>query len=138
MQHHFKTLTDAEKKIIANIAYLHNKGYSKMKLERLTRLSDVNQTIVRRLACLLRIADALDESGKQVVQDVRCYEENGVVIIDLHAVSKALPERVAVLRQADMFETVYQKPLNVVRNGLEKRARKLRKLQVEHALQDNI
>ena len=138
MQHKFTTLTAVEKEMIANIAYLHNQSYSKLKLDHLAHLSTVNQTIVKRLACLLRIADALDESGKQVVQDVRCYEENGIVIIDIHAVSKALPERAAVLRKADMFEKVYQKPLIVVRNGLEKRARKLRKLQVDNVLQDNI
>lgn len=138
MQHKFTTLTAIEKEMIANIAYLHKQSYSKLKHDHLSHLSTVNQTIVKRLACLLCIADALDESGKQVVQDVRCYEENGVVIIDIHAVSKALPERAAVLRNAGMFQKVYQKPLVVVRNGLEKRARRLRKSQVGKALKDNI
>jgi hypothetical protein len=45
------------------------------------------------------------------------------VYIDLHAVPKARAEREAVLRKADMFERIYQKPVVVARNWLEKRAR---------------
>jgi exopolyphosphatase/guanosine-5'-triphosphate,3'-diphosphate pyrophosphatase len=95
-----------------------------MKFEHLAHLNGSGQILVKRLAALLRIADALDESGRGVVQDVRCYEDHGVIYIDLHAVSKALPERAAVLRKADMFERVYQKPVVVARNWLEKQTRK--------------
>ena len=79
--------------------------------------------LVKRLAALLRIADALDESGKRVVHDIRCYEEKGVVYFDLHVVSKAIAERAAALRKADLFEHAFQRTVIVVRNGLEKRAR---------------
>src|SRR5437016_9888835 len=123
MRESFKTVSEGEKEIIANIACLHRLPYARMKFDHLARLSGSNQIAVKRLAALLRIADALDESGKRVVQNIRCYEELGVVYFDLHAVSKALPERAAVLRKADLFERVYQKPVVVARNWIEKRER---------------
>ncbi|HZY09587.1 MAG TPA: dTMP kinase [Bacteroidota bacterium] len=136
MREQLKTLSETEKEIIANIACLHRLAYSKLNFEHLARLSGVNQLMVKRMASLLRIADALEESGKQVVNDVRCYEENGVLFVDLHAVSKALPERAAVLRKADMFEQVYNKSLVVARNWLEKRARKARRKQDQQLVEN--
>ncbi len=115
--------TDAEREVIANIACLHRQPYAKLKFDHLARLSATRQLLVKRLAALLRIADALDESGRSVVQEIRCYEELGVIYLDLHAVSKALPERAAALRKADLFERIYQKPVVVARNWREKRAR---------------
>jgi dTMP kinase len=126
-QHEFSSFSNQEKEIVANVAYLHRMPYAKVNFERLAKLHATNQIIVKHLASLLRIADALDDTGKRVVHDVRCYEENGAVVIDLRAVGKALPERAAVLRKADMFEQVYQKPVVVVRNGIEKRVRKSQK-----------
>jgi len=118
---------------IANIACLHRQPYAKMKFDHLARLSGTNQIMVKRLASLLRIADALDESGRAVVQEVRCYEEHGVVYFDLRAVSKALPERASVLRKADLFERMFQKPVVVARNWIEKRARQTEQLREEDA-----
>jgi dTMP kinase len=128
MREDLKILTRAEREIIANVACLHRQPYAKMKFDSLARLSGANQIRVKRLAALLRIADALDESGRSVVRAIRCYEEHGVVYFDLHAVSKALPERAAVLRKADLFERVFQKPVVVVRNWIEKRARRTEQL----------
>ena len=124
MRESFGPMPDADREIVANVACLHRLPYTKMKFDHLARLSGAKQVIVKQLAALLRIADALDESGKLVVRGVRCYEEHGVMYIDLHAVGKALPERAAVLRKADMFERVYQKPVVVARNWIEKRARR--------------
>jgi dTMP kinase len=120
----FTAISKTEQELIANIAYLHRVPYGKINVERLARLRATDQVIVKKMASLLRLADALDESGRGVVHNVRCYEEGGVLFIDLHAVSKARQEREAVLRKADMFEQVYQKPVVVERNLIEKRSRR--------------
>ncbi|MBI1803771.1 MAG: dTMP kinase [Ignavibacteriae bacterium] len=132
MRQEFSTISGREKEVIANIACLHRLPYNKISFGHLARLQATDQIIVKRLASLLRIADALDESGRRIVRDVRCYDEHGVIFIDLHAVSKALPERAAVLRKADMFEQVYQKPVVVARNWIEKRARRAKKVSQSH------
>ncbi len=120
----FGTMSNAARDRIANTAFLHRVPYGKINADRLARLRAGDQIVVKKLASLLRLADALDESGRGVVHDVRCYEEDGVMFIDIHAVSKARQEREAVLRKADMFEQVYQKPVVVGRNLIEKRSRR--------------
>jgi dTMP kinase len=133
MREDLHALTNQDREIIANVACLHRQPYAKMKFDHLARLSGVNQIKTKRLASLLRIADALDESGRGAVQHVRCYEEHGVVYFDLHAVSKALPERAALLRKSDLFEHVFQKPVVVARNWIEKRARQAERLRQPEA-----
>lgn len=133
MRHRFATISETDREVIANIACLHRQPYSKMKFQYLARLNGIDQLLVKRLASLLRIADALDESGRRSVHNVRCYEESGVLYIDLHAVAKARPEREAVLRKSDMFERVYQKPVVVARNWIEKRAREQQRQHVSHS-----
>lgn len=123
MRHNFVSISEHERELVANIAYLHRQPAAKLNFEHACRLDDSGQHCVKRLAAILRIADALDESGKRVVHDVRCYEEHGTLTIDLHAVAKALEERTAVSRKADLFELVYQKTVVVARNRLEKRIR---------------
>ncbi len=120
----FSSITEDDRELIANIACLHRLPYGELSMEHCARLKPERQLLVKRMAALLRIADALDESGRHAVQAVRCYEDRGVVTVDLHAVSKVRQEREAVLRKADMFERVYHKPVVVERNGLEKRMRR--------------
>jgi dTMP kinase len=123
MQHRFDTIPERDKEIVAIVAFLHRQPYVKLKFQHLKSLNETDQQQAMRLAALLRIADALDESGKRIVRDIRCYEEQGAFYVDLHAVPKAIAERSAVLRKADLFEHVFQRTVVVVRNGLEKRAR---------------
>jgi exopolyphosphatase/guanosine-5'-triphosphate,3'-diphosphate pyrophosphatase len=125
-------LTAEDREIVANIACLHRLPYPDLNMEHCARLKAEQQLMVRRLAPLLRVADALDESGRHVVQAVRAYEESGVVFIDLHAVPKARQEREAVLRKADMFEQVYLRPVVVERNRLEKKLRRALASHVQH------
>ncbi len=124
IRHSFSAISGADQQLIANIAYLHRMPWGKIDVERLARLRAADQIIVKKMASLLRLADALDETGRGVVQDVRCYEEGDVWFLDLHAVSKARQEREAVLRKADMFERVYQRSVVVERNLIEKRSRR--------------
>ena len=127
LRQEFASIGTLEKELIANIAYLHRQAFNKMTFSHLSRLQANDQIVVKRLASLLRLADALDEGGKRAVHEVRGYEEDNILFIDLHAVSKALPERAAVLRKADMFEHIYKKSVVVTRNGVEKRARRAQK-----------
>ncbi len=120
----FSSIAEGDKELIANIACLHRLPYGELSMEHCARLKPDQQLLVKRMAALLRIADALDESGRHAVQAVRCYEDRGIVTVDLHAVSKVRQEREAVLRKADMFERVFHRPVVVERNGLEKRMRR--------------
>jgi dTMP kinase len=123
LRHDWSSLGNREKAVVATIASFHRLPFAVMKMDNIARLRSADQLLVKRLGALLRIADALDESGRGTVQEVRCYEEEGAFIVDIRAVAKARQEREAVVRKSDMFEQVYQKPLIVERNWIERRIR---------------
>ena len=60
-----------EKEIIANIARYHRKSHPKTKHEDYFRLPDASRRIVRMMAGILRIADGLDRTHRNVVKGVR-------------------------------------------------------------------
>lgn len=64
--------TENEKEIIANIARYHRKSHPRQKHEAFIKLSLEDQTIVIKLASILRIADGLDRTHSNAVKDVKC------------------------------------------------------------------
>jgi hypothetical protein len=131
MRHQFVTVSDHDRDLVANIAFLHRQPLARLNFRHMNRMNEADRLRVKRLAALLRIADALDDSGKRVVQEVRCYPEHGAVCVDHRSVTKALPERAEALRKADLFEEVYRRSVVVGRNRIEKLARDRRRLEPE-------
>jgi exopolyphosphatase / guanosine-5'-triphosphate,3'-diphosphate pyrophosphatase len=64
--------TDHEIEIIAQIARYHRKSAPKLKHEEFARLSPQDQTIIKKLSGILRVADGLDRTHANVVQSLRC------------------------------------------------------------------
>ncbi|HUN66681.1 MAG TPA: dTMP kinase [Bacteroidota bacterium] len=123
-RHEWTSMGKKEKAIVATIASFHRVPYASMNMAPTARLRSADQLLVKRLGSLLRLADALDESGRGAVQEVRCYEEGEAFVVDIRSVSKARQEREAVVRKADMFEQVFQRQLIVERNWIERRRRR--------------
>ncbi len=63
--------TDLEIEIIANVARYHRKSHPKMTHEGYSRLGPPDQSRVRRLSAILRIADGLDRTHTRSVKDVK-------------------------------------------------------------------
>lgn len=61
---------DKEIEIISNIARYHRKSHPKAKHEGYNKLDSNTKELVKKLAGILRIADALDRSHKGIVEDV--------------------------------------------------------------------
>lgn len=61
---------DKEIEIISNIARYHRKSHPKAKHEGFNKLDSASKELVRKLAGILRIADALDRSHKAMVEDL--------------------------------------------------------------------
>ena len=74
---------DKEIEIIANVARYHRKSLPKSKHEAYSKLDPQSQTLVRKLAGILRIADALDRSHKSVVKDIDMKLKDKVLEINL-------------------------------------------------------
>lgn len=60
---------DKEIEIIANVARYHRKSHPKAKHEGFSRLDPQSKELVKKLAGILRIADALDRSHKSVINE---------------------------------------------------------------------
>ncbi|MDQ3021416.1 MAG: Ppx/GppA family phosphatase [Bacteroidota bacterium] len=61
---------DKEIEIIANVARYHRKSHPKLKHENFNKLDESSKVLVKKLAGILRIADALDRSHKSLVNDL--------------------------------------------------------------------
>jgi exopolyphosphatase/guanosine-5'-triphosphate,3'-diphosphate pyrophosphatase len=70
-------------------------------------LSRETRSVVSKLAAILRIADALDHSHTQRVDDIDCSIEDGRFIISVPGVQDVSIEQVALQNKGNMFEDVY-------------------------------
>lgn len=78
---------DKEIEIIANIARYHRKSHPKIKHENFNKLDEQSKGLVKKLAGILRIADALDRSHKAVVNDIDIGIKDKVLEINLKSCS---------------------------------------------------
>lgn len=101
----------SDMQVIANIARYHRKSAPAPHHEAFVRLSEREQELVRRLAAILRLADALDREHRQVVRQVRARVDDSTLVLELDADGDLLLERWALQQKAGMFEKVYE--LNV-------------------------
>jgi exopolyphosphatase/guanosine-5'-triphosphate,3'-diphosphate pyrophosphatase len=74
---------DKEIEIIANVARYHRKSHPKIKHENFNKLDSQSKELVKKLAGILRIADALDRSHKSVVNDIEISIRDKVLELDI-------------------------------------------------------
>ena len=91
----------------ANLARYHRKGDPAPHHDSFNALSDKEKNRVVRLACLLRIADALDREHQQSVRDVRVQVGDGSATLEPHGSGDQLLERWAVQKKAALFESTF-------------------------------
>lgn len=77
--------TDDEKEVVANVARYHRKSHPKPRHEGFARLDPRGKVLVRRLAGMLRVADALDRGHADGVKGLACRLRKGEVAVALKA-----------------------------------------------------
>ncbi len=120
MDNKFSRLSDREKRIIAICALYHNGSEKSLDNPRQWKLRAEEQFAVRKLAGILRVADALDSSDKQIVLKLRLSRELNSIILDLNSVNSAKAERKSVLNKKDLFEKEFGLTVLVDRNRAER------------------
>jgi len=80
---HLRGFTEREVELIAQVARYHRKSMPKAKHEAFAALSGPDQSIVRTLAGILRIAIALDRTHSHVVRDLVCHRTETELTIEL-------------------------------------------------------
>ena len=106
-------VTPAEILLAANVARYHRKGFPAPQHEGFARLDEDEQERVRRLAALLRIADALDREHLQRVQGVQATVGKNRLHLAVQGTGDLLLEHWSIERKADLFEAVWDLKVEV-------------------------
>ncbi len=101
--------TDNEKEIIANIARYHRKSHPKIRHDGYMNLMPEDQQSVRKLAGILRIADALDRSHRKRIRKIECHTRTNKVVIRIDPAGDPDLEIWAVDMKKQLFEETFRK-----------------------------
>jgi exopolyphosphatase/guanosine-5'-triphosphate,3'-diphosphate pyrophosphatase len=107
-------LRKAHKDIVANVVRYHRRSLPKSSHEAYMALSRQDRTIVAKLAAILRVADALDNSHQQRIKDLRFKrrEDNYLLQVPDEAGDISL-EKQSLLNKSDFFIDIYGYPITV-------------------------
>ncbi len=106
-------LTSREVQVIANIARYHRAAEPKPTHRNFTTLNEEDRLRVRALAAILRIADGLDRTHMQQVEDVIVRVDKSDVFIDVRAESEPAVDIWGAARKARLFERVFGRAVHI-------------------------
>ena len=110
--------SNRERELVATVARYHRRSTPDRKRADLGHLSGAELTTVRKLAALLRVANALDASHQQPVRELRAEHRDGVVTLRLRLRAPADLELWDAEREAQFFREVFRKRIEfAVRRG---------------------
>ncbi len=93
--------------IIANVARYHRSSLPKLKHPYYAALPEEDREVVRKLAALLRITDALDRDHQGRVRELSCEIGNGVVHLRANCSRESAVAPWRVEERSDLFAEVY-------------------------------
>jgi exopolyphosphatase/guanosine-5'-triphosphate,3'-diphosphate pyrophosphatase len=106
-------LDASDRLFIGNLCRYHRKNMPKPSHENLRGLDDEQQEALLKIIPLLRIADSLDRSHRQVVDAVEVTVGPEEVVLDLSSSGEAALEQWAAAQQSEVFLQVYGRRLVV-------------------------
>jgi exopolyphosphatase/guanosine-5'-triphosphate,3'-diphosphate pyrophosphatase len=98
-----------EIEVLASLARYHKGGRPKASHENWRRLNPYLQAVVEKLAAILRIADGLDRSHRQIVTGVSCRIRSRKIELEASARADCEPELSAARKKSDLFERVFDR-----------------------------
>lgn len=102
-------LSPTEMLMVANIARYHRKNIPRQRHHDFMRLSEEDRETTTRLAALLRVADAMDRSHIQQVDEVDVVLRDGELRLRLRGEGDFLLEKWAMGRKSNLFEKVFHR-----------------------------
>jgi exopolyphosphatase/guanosine-5'-triphosphate,3'-diphosphate pyrophosphatase len=104
---------ERERFIIGSVARYHRRALPNDKHDHLAALSPVDQYRVTILAALLRVADGLDRTHRNVVEDLSCGISPRQIIVCCAVRMYPIPEREYALDKAELLERAFDRELLV-------------------------
>ena len=105
----------AERQVIALLCRYHRKSMPSLRHTPFQTVDGETQRVITLLTPLLRIADSLDRSHEQRIQDLQVHLRNGTVTIAVASGAAPDLEMWAVERIAGAFRETYQTSLALTR-----------------------
>lgn len=102
-----------EKMIVGLIARYHREVLPKKSHQYYRELDKKDQKVVGKLAALLRVADGLDRSHRNVVSNIVCQVGKNGVVMELTMRGAGLQERLFGKKKADLFEKIFEKKVEL-------------------------
>ncbi|HTR03048.1 MAG TPA: Ppx/GppA phosphatase family protein [Thermoanaerobaculia bacterium] len=102
-----------EIEVLASLARYHKGGRPKATHENWRRLDPYLRVVVEKLAAILRIADGLDRSHRQIVTAVSCRLRARRLEVEASARADCEPELDAARKKANLFESVFDRALSL-------------------------
>lgn len=93
--------------IIALTARYHRRSLPKPEHQEYTSLDKNSRLTVIKMAAILRVADALDRSNSQRIQEISCTRDHDTFIITLPNVDDITLEQLSLQNKGTLFEDVY-------------------------------
>ncbi|MBL8114223.1 MAG: Ppx/GppA family phosphatase [Acidobacteria bacterium] len=109
-----KGFSATEISVIAQVARYHRKSRPKRSHEAFARLDPFLAPIVEKLAAILRLADALDRSHRQMVTNVDVSVRRRRIVLGLDVAGSPDLELWAAGRKSDLFESVFGRSVEIV------------------------
>jgi exopolyphosphatase/guanosine-5'-triphosphate,3'-diphosphate pyrophosphatase len=106
-------LSDEETALVSNIARYHRRGTPQRSHVPFIALDRQDRLIVRKLAAILRVANALDAQHAQTVENVRLIGRGDGWILELEGDGDFTMEQLAGTARADMFVETFGRKLSI-------------------------
>ncbi len=110
----FEEFPKQDKQIISCVARYHRKGMPKSDHPIYCDLDESSQSIVRRLAGLLRVADGLDRTHDSSVQDIQFTEDDEKIQLFIYFNNNNPTNIHGALRKYDLLESELEKPVQFI------------------------
>jgi len=110
----WQQLGPAEIKVISQVARYHRKALPAPEHEDFAALTPSEQKRVELLAGLLRVADALDRSHRQLVATVLCRVDPACLTFEVYTAGPIERELAAVEKKADLVRLNYEREILIV------------------------
>jgi len=93
--------------LVALIVRYHRRSSPQPDHEGYATLDRNDRVAVAKLAAILRLAIALDESRSQRISNIRCRRDGDRLTISTHGIEDVSLEQLTVRQSGDLFEEVF-------------------------------
>lgn len=112
-------LTPEEVTILTGVVRWHRRGEPKTSDNLVGDLTDSQREVVRRLAAILRLADGLDRSRKQLVTNITARIDPAMTLIRIATTGDPELELWGARRKRELFERVYERDVEFIAHPSE-------------------